>query len=219
VPAATCPVTPLSNPPFTDACSTSLEAGKGVDANNKCGSLNNDMVVAAACIAKKIGALSSPHVDYAGPSATIRTTEYQNHLLEIWTKSQWLDTLMNSLSFTPEYSASMKQACAQRKLEIDKELSQHAIDSPPSPSGNAAPHVEHRVIDIPRGAAKALINQVTIYATTETIVNGIRKRKQVVTSDVEDYIHSATVNPPACDSKISWGGRFDPIDRVHFQLP
>jgi hypothetical protein len=213
-------VKPLTQPPFSDECSTSLEAGKGADVNNKCGKLRDDMDKAASCIADKINALRTPTIDYSVPSATIRTEAYQNHLLEIWTKSQLLDSIMNSLSYTPENLAKLRVACAQRQAEIDGEKVSHGIDSQPSSSGDEAPHVERRAIDVPRKVAKALIKQVTIYATTETIVNGVKKKKQVVTSDVEDYINSKTVNPStSCTSYISWGGEFNPIDRVHFQLP
>jgi hypothetical protein len=208
--AVTCPVDKLTTPPFSDACSTSLDIGKGVDVNNACGTLRApDMVNAASCIAAKIHALNIP---YTQPSATVRTTAYQNHLLEIWTKSQQLDTIMNSVVYTPE----TKQACAPTYADVNNEKSQHGIDSPPSPSGRAAPHVEHRAIDVPRRVANALMEQVTTYTTTVTIVNGQRSSTQTVASDVEDYMHSA---PNACDANLSWGGRFDPEDDVHFQLP
>jgi len=217
--AASCPVDKLTTPPFIDACSTSLEQGKGVDVNNACGTLREpDMAEAASCIATKINAAltdARSAFRYTNPSATIRTTAYQNHLLEIWDKSQRLNTIMNSVVYTPE----TKQACAPRYVDVNNEITAHGIDSAPSPSGRAAPHVEHRAIDIPRRVAKALIDQVTTYTTTYTIVNGQRVPTRTIASDVEDYMHSATDNPPACDSHMSWGGRFDPIDRVHFQLP
>lgn len=210
-----CPVKPLKNPPFSDACSTSLEAGKGEDVNNKCGRLRDDMDKAASCIADKIKALSTPKVDYSNPSATIRTEAYQNHLLEIWTKSQQFDTIMNGFVYTLE----TKQACAASYASVLAEKQSHGIDAQPSSSGKEAPHVERRAIDVPRKIAKALIKQVTIYATTFYKVNGKTKSKRVVVSDVEDYIHSATVNPPACDANIGWGGNFKKYDPVHFQLP
>ena len=215
-PPITCPVDALTNPPFADECSTSLEKGGGVDVNQKCGTLREpDMVAAANCIADKIKALSTPRINYSGPSATIRTAEYQNHLREIWDKSVSLDTIMNSVVYTPE----IKQACIQRKADVDSEKSRHGLDSQPSSSESKAPHVEHRAIDIPRSVSKELIKQVSIYTFTIIKVNGKNILKKTLTSDVEDYIHSATVNPPACDSRISWGGRFNPVDRVHFQLP
>jgi hypothetical protein len=211
---AACPVLPLTQPPFSDACSTSLEAGKGKDVNNKCDPLREDMRRAANCIADKINKLSSPPIKpkYTTPSATVRTEAYQNHLLEIWTKSQQLDTIMNSVVYTPE----TKQACAATYAAVLAEKQAHGIDAQPSSSGDEAPHVERRAIDVPRRIANALMDQVTIEATT---VDSAGVETTTITSDVEDYIHSATVNPPACDSNISWGGRFKHYDPVHFQLP
>jgi hypothetical protein len=210
-----CPVLPLNNPPFSDACSTSLEKGKGVDVDNKCGELTDDMKKAAACIEKKINALSTPKINYPGPSATIRTAEYQNHLREIWDKSSQLNTIMNSVVFTAE----TKLSCVQRKADMDTHKTLHKLKAEPSSAGKEAPHVERRAIDVPEAVAKALINQVTLYSTIYSTVNGKLKAKRVVVSTVEDYIHSATVNPPACDSNLRWGGLFKKYDPVHFQLP
>lgn len=210
VPAATCPVDKLTTPPFDDACSTSLDQGKGVDVNNACGTLREpDMVEAASCIAAKIHAVNIP---YTQPSATIRTAAYQNHLLEIWTKSQQLDTIMNSVVYTPE----TKQACVPRNVDVNNEKSQHGITHQPSSSGDSAPHVEQRAIDVPEAVSDALMDQVTTYTTTYTIVNGQRVPIQTIASDVEDYMHSA---PNACNPYLSWGGRFDSHDWVHFELP
>lgn len=208
-----CPVDSITKPPFSDACSSSLEEGKGVDVNKKCGTLREpDMVDAAACIAKKIKALSTPKITYSEPSATIRTAEYQDHLLEIWTKSKLLDPIMNGFVYTLE----TKQACAATYAAVLAEKQSHGIAAQPSSSGKEAPHVEHRAIDVPRRVANALMKQVTIESTT---IDSSGVETTTITSNVEDYIHSATVNPPACDSKISWGGLFKRYDPVHFQLP
>lgn len=212
-----CPVTALTQPPFSNACSTSLEAGKGVGVTGACQKagieLTQPMQDAEKCIAKKIKALTSPPVNYAGPSATIRTTEYQNHLLEIWDKSATLICLMNSLAYTPEYLTAMRQACAQRKAEIDAEKKAHSLDYAPSASQGSADHVKLQAIDVSKGVVNKLIDRVTTYTTTYTMVNGIRKKKQVVASDVEDYLHSA---PDACGSNVHWGG--PKPDNVHFYL-
>ena len=214
VPAVACPVGKLTTPPFPGdvdpACTASLEKGKGVDVNNACGTLRKpDMVEAASCIAAKIKALNIP---YTQPSATIRTAAYQNHLLEIWDKSQRLDTIMNSIVYTSE----TKQACAPRYTEVNNEKAQHGITHQPSSSGDAAPHVEQRAIDVPEAVSDALMDQVTTYTTTVTTVNGQDEFTKTIASDVEDYMHSA---PNACNPNLSWGGRFDSHDWVHFQLP
>jgi hypothetical protein len=184
-----------------------------VDVNNKCGTLREpDMVKAASCIADKINALSTPRVNYSRPSATIRTEAYQNHLLEIWTKYQLLDTIMNGRVYTPE----AMQACEATYVAVLDEKQSHGIVAQPSSSGDEAPHVERRAIDVSRRIANALMKQVTIKTTT---VDSAGVKTTTITSNVEDYIHSATVNPPACDSKIKWGGLFKHYDPVHFQLP
>lgn len=214
VPATTCPVGSLSQPPFSDDCSTSLERGNGVDIDHKCDPLSDSMKKAASCIAAKINALSSPKLNYSTPSATVRTAEYQNHLREIWNKSKQLDSIMNGGAYTDE----VKHACVQRKAEIDAHK-MHGLKSQPSSAGDAAPHVEHRAIDIPKKIIDSMTAQVNVYVYKMVKVNGKNILKKVLISDVEDYVHSATINPPACDSMISWGGRFDPVDPVHFQLP
>ena len=215
VPVSTCPVKPLTTPPFNDACSKSLELGHGVDVNGACGTLREpDMVAAASCIADKIHKALGYNV-YTVPSSKIRTVAYQDHLLEIWNKSGQLKVIMNSVVYTPE----TKQACVPVNVDIGNELKQHGITHQPSSSGDAAPHVQHRAIDVPEAVANALMDQVTTYTTTATIINGQKSSTQEVVGDVEDYMHSATDNPPACDPNLRWGGRFDSYDYVHFQLP
>lgn len=217
-PAATCPVTPLGNPPFSDACSTSLEEGKGVDINNKCGELTDDIKKAAACIKKKIEALSSPSITYNGPSATIRTAEYQNHLRETWDKSSQLNIIMNSVVYTAE----TKQACVQRKAEVDAHKALHKLRERPSSAGDAAPHVERRAVDISLAIIDSMTAQVNVYTTRLVLVNGRYISQQVLTSGIEEYINSRSINPsPECDISphIYWGGNFTPDDDpVHFQV-
>ena len=212
VPVSTCPVKPLTTPPFNDACSKSLELGHGVDVNGACGTLREpDMVAAASCIADKIHKALGYNV-YTVPSSKIRTVAYQDHLLEIWNKSGQLKVIMNSVVYTPE----TKQACAPTYADVSNEKVQHGITHQPSSSGDAAPHVQHRAIDVPEAVANALMDQVTTETTTTNSAGDVTT---TITGDVEDYMHSATVNPPACDPNLRWGGRFDSYDYVHFQLP
>ncbi len=205
-----CTVDPLPKPPppFSDACSNSLEKGKGIDVDNACAAgLTPDMKDGAQCVADKIHALAIP---YNGPSATVRTAAYQDHLLAIWKK--WKEIQKKVVSDVD------KQACASVIANVDDEMKWHRIDSTPSSSGNLAPHVLGRAIDIPRDVIDAMMAQVT---TPPTIVKACLFCTPFMSpaSDVQDYINSATVNPPACN--LQWGGRFkNPRpDPVHIQLP
>lgn len=207
---STCPVDPLPQPPFpaSDTCSNSLEQGAGVDVNNACATeLTPDMQAGAQCVADKIHALAIP---YTGPSATVRTAAYQNHLLDVWNKSKEIKN--------KKLSDAQKQACAAVIVNVDSEMARHGIDSPPSSSGNVAPHVLGRAIDIPMDVVNAMMAQVT----NTTVVIPVNcflfcMTIPVYIGDVQDYVNSATVNPPACN--LNWGGRFIPYDPVHYQLP
>lgn len=207
---STCSVDPLPKPPppFSDACSNSLEKGRGVDIDNACAAgLTPDMKDGAQCVADKIHALAIP---YTGPSATIRTEAYQDHMLDVWNKSE---EIKNKDDWLP----GEKQACAAVITDVNNEMGWHGIDSTPSSSEDLAPHVLGRAIDIPRNVAKTLIAQVT---NTTFVANCIVCLPlPVITGDVQDYVNSSRINPPACN--LNWGGRFKKPrpDPVHFQLP
>ena len=210
VPDVVCSVDPLSKPPppFSDACSNSLEKGRGVDINNACAAgLTPDMQDGVKCVSDKIHALAIP---YTGPSATIRTEAYQNHLLIVWNKSE---EIKNKDDWLP----GEKQACATVIADVDDEMDWHVIDSTPSSSEDLAPHVMGRAIDIPKNVAKTLIAQVTNMAFVANCI--VCLPLPVITGDVQDYVNSSRINPPACN--LDWGGRFKKPrpDPVHFQLP
>ncbi|MCR4303586.1 MAG: hypothetical protein NUV63_05065 [Gallionella sp.] len=210
VPAVTCPIDPLPKPPppFPDACSNSLEKGRGTDVDNACAEgLTPDMERGASCVADKIKALAIP---YTKPSGTIRTTAYQNHLLAVWNKSEEIKTKYKNLS------DAQKQECAARITDVTNEMKHHGITSEPSKKEGDAPHVLGRAIDIPEAVAEALIAKVPT-TTTVPMLPGCLSCSMTIPYGVEDYINSATVDPPACN--LRWGGLFKKYDPVHFQLP
>lgn len=203
-----CPIKPLPELPKDDLCAQSIEAGRGKDVNNACSSkLLPEMQKQAQCLADKIHALGQ---DYSGPSATVRTAAYQKHLLEVWSK-------LKEIEQTP-LSDEVELACAAVIANANNEMDWHKIESDPSSKGNEAPHVLGKAIDIPKGVVDAMTARVS-NTTFVTFTGCIFCIPIAITTigDVQDYVNSATVNPPACNLK--WGGRFKRIDKVHFQLP
>jgi len=205
VPDVVCPIDPLPPLPTDDACAQSLENGAGEDVDKACPELTDEMKKQAQCVYDKIWKLSPP-ISYSKPSATIRNTAYQSHLVDVWNKSIEIEN--------KRLSGAEKLACAA----VIAHVTRHGIDSPPSQSGNQAPHVLGRAIDIPKDTAKALKRQVATFITKPK-PPGCLPCNDVITilGDVQDYVNSATENPPACN--LRWGGRFAPVDKVHFQLP
>lgn len=207
-----CPIDPLPKPPFdgdtNQACTESLEKGKGKDVDNACPPLDPRMTEPNGgqmqCLADKIHALAIP---YTEPSGTVRTEAYQKHFQDIWKKWEEIQNLKTDAD---------KQACTAVIADVTREKDEiHGIDSPPSKKEGDAPHVLGDAVDVPRAVAKALIARVP--AITVSMLPGCFSCTITITGDVENYVNSATVNPPACD--LRWGGQFTPVDRVHFQLP
>ena len=212
---AKCPVDPLPKPPFDGdvdpACTASLEKGKGKDVDNVCPSLNPKMTEPNGgqmqCLADKINKLALTPA-YTGPSSTIRTEAYQQHFVDIWDK--WTDIKSQDLS------DEEKLVCAVEIADVEAEMKRHGIDAPPSKKKSQAPHVLGNALDIPKEVAKALMAKVTNtnYITFIPPFCFICMPVPVYIGDVQDYVDSALVNPPACD--LRWGGNFD--DKVHFHL-
>lgn len=220
-PNAVCPISAPPQTPFpaSDTCSTSLDQGNGVDITGACKAAKIDltpaMKAAAACIAKKIGALTKPPISYSGPSATIRTQEYQDHLLDVWTKWDQLHMIMNSAVYTPQ----IRQACASNYSSALAEKNLHGLKYAPAASKSSAAHVLDNAIDVPMRVIDDMTDQVTTEVTTIIKVNGKNVPVTTITSDIEDYMNSKTVNPSQeCNSSpyIYWGGRFNSPDWVHF---
>jgi hypothetical protein len=203
---ATCPIDSLPALPKDDLCTLSLEKGSGKDVDKACPDMVPEMQKQAQCLANKINKLPlMPH--YTEPSATIRTTAYQNHLLDVFKLSVQISRLTDA----------EKQVCAARIADVNVHKIRHGIVSEPSASDDKAPHVLGKAIDIPEAIANALIAKVTKYGTLTLLPNcPYCIPITTITSDVESYVQSATINPPACN--VRWGGNFGRVDNVHFQL-
>ncbi len=207
VPVSDCKISPLPSLPADDLCAQSLEAGRGADINNACPSLTPEMQNQAQCVSDKIQKLGL-RTPYTKPSATIRNAAYQNHLRAVWDKSKAIEKLADS----------EKHACTAVITDVDSHMARHDFDSPPSSSGNQAPHVNGRAIDIPKSVAKELMKKAAAFITIPKPLNCLPCKDTVtIIGDVQDYMNSTTDNPPACN--LRWGGRFTPVDKVHFQLP
>jgi len=140
-----CPVGALPDfPPAGDLCSASLEAGRGKDVNNACpaSSVMSDPN-GEPCLAQKLGALGIP---YAGPTATIRTSAYQQHLKDVWDKyweHQWLIT-----------DPALYQACTAKRSIVEAEMNKHGIDYAPARIDST--HLDGTAFDISR----ATVNRI-----------------------------------------------------------
>ncbi len=200
-----CPIDPLPDLPKDDLCAQSLDKGKGEDVNKACPDLTPEMKKQANCLADKIGKLALP-VPYTGPSATIRNTAYQKHLLDVWNKSIEIEG--------SELSVAEKQACATLIADVER----HHVKYEPSNKGDEAPHVKGNAIDIPDDVAFNAMVRVATTPAVPLFPGCLSCTIATPTGDLGDYVNSATKNPPPCNLK--WGGksktRFDPI---HFQLP
>jgi hypothetical protein len=211
VPDATCPIDPLPELPAGDNCTNSLEKGAGKDVDKACPDLTPEMQKQAQCLADKINKLALTPA-YNGSSATIRTEAYQKHFVDIW---KWHKDIVKQQKY---WTAAQQQVCAPTVAKVEAELAKHGIDAPPSNKGSKAPHVLGNALDIPRGVRDALMAKVT-NTTFLLPVNCtvFCMEIPVYIGDVQDYVNSTLVNPPACN--LRWGGRFTPYDPVHFQLP
>jgi hypothetical protein len=124
---ATCPIDSLPALPKDDLCTLSLEKGSGKDVDKACPDMVPEMQKQAQCLANKINKLPlMPH--YTEPSATIRTTAYQNHLLDVFKLSVQISRLTDA----------EKQVCAARIADVNVHKIRHGIVSEPSASDDKA---------------------------------------------------------------------------------
>lgn len=193
-----CPVEPLTPLP-DDACTQSLEAGRGQDINGACPALTDEMQRQERCLADKITALNIP---YNGPTAGVRTAAYQAHLLQIW----------NNLIKIDRLPPAQQQLCTARYAELNQEKSAHGLTYKP---GADSEHVEGRAIDI----SKDTVNQALHAVITNP--NFIDLPANTDVWGFTDYLYSSTWNPSLSSGggcSLYWAGRFKKPDIVHFEV-
>jgi len=195
--APACPVKPLAPLP-DEPCTLSIEDGKGLDIHQACPTTaimtdpNGE-----PCLRRKLQSLD---VTYT-LTGSIRTSAYQNHLAEIWEKSQILEN-----DLTPE----QQQACAAKGItqQINAEKDAHGLISEPPPFDSNDSHVNGNTVDISRSTVtQAGQNLPLLYRVCNAL--GCKL-------SLQDYLDSAILGGPACS--LIWGKYFKSIDEVHFQL-
>ena len=207
----TCPIDKFPDINDSDACTKSLEEGKGKDVDGECEPLDPEIVKQEQCLAKKIRALG---IAYTEPSATVRTVAYQQHFVNLWEWHEVKIPLGQSI-----WTDAEKQECAPMVAKVEAEWKKHVLDGAPSNAGPDAPHVLRKAIDINKSIPKAMgaaVNKTTFLVPFPTYCFLCLPEYPVYIGDVQDYVNSPLVNPPAC--KLRWGGRFRKYDPVHFDL-
>ena len=207
---ANCPIDPLPELPKGDLCTDSLEQGAGVDVNKACPDLEPEMEKQAQCLANKISRLGLS-VPYTGPGATVRTTAYQQHFVDVW---KWKTKIDKD---SPTWSDTEKQACAPIVAKVEAEMAKHKIVGKPSNSGDQAPHVQRKAIDIDEAVVDAMdakVSETTFIVPLYCLF--CPPGYPVYIGDVQDYVNNALLNPPPCN--LRWGGRFRNYDGVHFDI-
>ena len=211
LPDATCPIPKFPDINDSDACTKSLEKGKGKDIDGVCDELDPEIVKQERCLAKKIRDLG---ISYTEPSATVRTVAYQQHFVDLW---EWHEVKIPKAR--EDWTDAEKQACAPMVAKVEAEWGKHKIKGAPSKSGPDAPHVMRNAVDIDEGiveAMKAAVNKSTFLVPFPSYCFLCLPEYPVYIGDVQDYVNNPLVNPPAC--KLRWGGRFRKYDGVHFDL-
>jgi hypothetical protein len=211
-PPVDCPVTALTEPPFSDACATVLENINSTQAQKDaaCGTLTSAMQSGKSCLESKLANLATPVPLVV--TADIRSIAYQAHLREIWDKMQTLVKLMKE-------DPAMQTACAARRAEIAAEKGcdnagkctscysasatqrSHCLKArPANPSPNDAQHTQGKAIDVSEAGT------ITPLQSYLSAVNPPQ--------NVQQFLDAPT------NCNLNWGGTFigNP-DLVHFYVP
>jgi len=126
----------------TDTCTTSLEDNNGLPGSTS-GCPDAPVMtrpLGEPCFREKVSTIG---VTYNGPTSTIRTTTYNQHLINVWDyywKHQWLIT-----------DPVQYEACTAKRTAVTAEMTKHGIDYRPALKSR---HLTGRAFD----ASKTVIN-------------------------------------------------------------
>jgi hypothetical protein len=132
-----------------------------------------------------------------------RTLAYQAHLKEIWDKS----VILNK-----QKDPAIRKACQPLRDKINTEKGcpdGHCIVSPPATNSN---HPKGTAFDVSR----VTINGLLLRLAPLLPPNPPLTPQQQVQADIK-LIADWLATPASCN--LVWGGGFQPIDEVHFQIP
>lgn len=138
-----CPVPDLKDKP-TDACSVALETGRGLPVPATACPTPSVMTdpKGEACLRDKLAVLGIP---YAGPTATIRTVAYQDHLRDVWNRNEDHKKITDPAE---------RNACAAKRAIVENEMKNiHGLKYRP---GDESEHITGKSFDISEGTIIAL---------------------------------------------------------------
>lgn len=143
-PPVACSIPDLPAIPTSDACTTSLEANDGLVDPAVC-PMPIPVLTRAGGEPCLRGKLSGIGVAYGGPTSTLRTAAYNQHLINVWDFNQRHRNLRNN----PE----QWQACTARRAAVRAEVVKHDLYRRPAPNSR---HLRGRAFDV----ALAVVNGV-----------------------------------------------------------
>lgn len=214
VPVSDCPIAALANPPFSDACSTTLENTSSTQAQKDaaCGAITPAMESGKQCLSTAISGLGIPF----NVTSQVRSLQYQAHFWGIWDKMERLVKLM-------EDDSAMQTACAARRAEIAAEKGcdnagpcvtctasgrNHCLKYPPAPATSTAQHANRNAIDV--SAAQTI-------KPLQTYLNGLRPPQDITQFIAAQNCPITCATVPPTTGNLIWGGTFkNGFDPVHF---
>lgn len=136
-PTVSCTVPDMPGLPTADTCTNSLEANNGLPGSTS-GCPAVPVMTRASGEPCFSGKLNTIGVAYNGPTSTIRTTTYNQHLLTVWT----YHLKHRFISDPAEW-----QACATKRAIVETEMRKHGLIQEPAPNSR---HLAGRAFDTSR---------------------------------------------------------------------